>query len=114
VIINYAGFRINQDMYDAYAEMDCYFLANYFTQITRYATGAFLRAKLGETLSARGIAPPHVFERREEAQAFLARIAAQTSTPNARQESGTQRLGVASFCVLNPGSIWSSKTMATD
>ena len=70
VIINYDRFRINQDMYDAYAEMDHYFLANYFSQITRYATSAFLRAKLGEAFSARSIAP-HVFERREEAQAFL-------------------------------------------
>ena len=70
VIINYDRFRINQDMYDAYAEMDRYFLANYFSQITRYATSAFLRAKLGEAFSARSIAP-HVFERREEAQAFL-------------------------------------------
>ncbi|QKS30528.1 MAG: malonate decarboxylase subunit alpha [Candidatus Accumulibacter similis] len=71
VIINYDRFRINQDMYDAYAEMDRYFLANYFSQITRYATSAFLRAKLGEAFSARSIAP-HVFERREEAQAYLA------------------------------------------
>jgi len=70
VIINYDRFRINEDMYDAYAEMDRYFLANYFSQITRYATSAFMRAKLGEALSERGIAP-HVFERREEAQAFL-------------------------------------------
>jgi propionate CoA-transferase len=30
VIINYDRFRINEDMYDAYAEMDRYFLANYF------------------------------------------------------------------------------------
>ncbi|HNC53337.1 MAG TPA: malonate decarboxylase subunit alpha [Accumulibacter sp.] len=71
VIINYDRFRINQDMYDAYAEMDRYFLAHYFIQITRYATSAFLRAKLGEAFAARSIAP-HVFERREEAQAFLA------------------------------------------
>ncbi len=71
VIINYDRFRINQDMYDAYAEMDRYFLANYFSQITRYATSAFLRAKLGEAFSARSIAP-HDFERREEAKAFLA------------------------------------------
>lgn len=70
VIINYDRFRINEDMYDAYAEMDRYFLANYFGQITRYATSAFMRAKLGEALSERGIAP-HVFERRDEAQAFL-------------------------------------------
>ncbi len=70
VIINYDRFRINQDMYDTYAEMDRYFLANYFSQITRYATSAFMRAKLGEAFSARSIAP-HIFERREEAQAFL-------------------------------------------
>ncbi|MCM8594015.1 acyl CoA:acetate/3-ketoacid CoA transferase [Accumulibacter sp.] len=70
VIINYDRFRISQDMYDAYAEMDRYFLAHYFSQITRYATSAFLRAKLGEAFSQRSIAP-HVFERREEAQAFL-------------------------------------------
>jgi len=71
VIINYDRFRINQDMYDAYAEMDRYFLDRYFSQITRYATSAFLRAKLGEAFAARSIAP-HIFERREEAQAFLA------------------------------------------
>jgi propionate CoA-transferase len=47
VIINYDRFRINQDMYDAYAEMDRYFLANYFSQITRYATSAFLRCQAG-------------------------------------------------------------------
>ena len=55
VVINYDRFRINQDMYDAYAEMDRYFLANYFTKITRYATSAFLRAKLGEAFSQRNI-----------------------------------------------------------
>jgi propionate CoA-transferase len=73
VVINYDRFRINQEMYDAYAEMDRYFLAHYFTDITRYATSAFLRAKLGEAFSQRNIAP-HVFERREEAQAFLAAL----------------------------------------
>jgi len=73
VVINYDRFRINQEMYDAYAEMDRYFLAHYFTNITRYATSAFLRAKLGEAFSQRNIAP-HVFERKEEAQAFLATL----------------------------------------
>jgi len=81
VVINYDRFRINQEMYDAYAEMDRYFLAHYFTTITRYATSAFLRAKLGEAFSQRNIAP-HVFERREEAQAFLAALG---------RESGKER-----------------------
>jgi propionate CoA-transferase len=79
VVINYDRFRINQDMYDAYAEMDRYFLAHYFTKITRYATSAFLRAKLGEAFSQRNIAP-HVFERREEAQAFLAGLGKEAGT----------------------------------
>ncbi|CAH2602941.1 Acyl CoA:acetate/3-ketoacid CoA transferase [Rhodovastum atsumiense] len=73
VVINYDRFRINEEMYDAYAEMDRYFLEHYFTRITRYATSAFLRAKLGEAFTQRDIAP-HVFERREEAQAFLATL----------------------------------------
>src|SRR5271157_2734197 len=73
VVINYDRFRINQEMIDAYAEMDRYFLAHYFTKITRYATSAFMRAKLGEAFSQRNIAP-HVFERREEAQAYLATL----------------------------------------
>ncbi|HYN62744.1 MAG TPA: malonate decarboxylase subunit alpha, partial [Rubrivivax sp.] len=80
VVINYDRFRIHQDMYDAYAEMDRYFLAHYFSQITRYATSAFLRAKLGEAFSARSIAP-HIFERREEAQAFLAGHGGDTRPP---------------------------------
>ncbi len=71
VVINYDRFRINQEMIDPYAEMDRYFLAHYFTTITRYATSAFMRSKLGEAFSKRNIAP-HVFERREEAQAQLA------------------------------------------
>jgi propionate CoA-transferase len=82
VVINYDRFRISQDMFDAYAEMDRYFLAHYFTKITRYATSAFLRAKLGEAFSQRNIAP-HVFERKEEAQAFLA----------ANRGSGTEASG---------------------
>jgi propionate CoA-transferase len=71
VVINYDRFRIDQELYDAYAEMDRYFLKHYFTNITRYATSAFLRSKLGEAFSQRNIAS-HVFERKDEAQAFLA------------------------------------------
>lgn len=74
VVINYDGFRIHQEMIDAYAEMDRYFLGHYFTTITRYATSAFMRAKIGEAFSTRNIAP-HVFERKEEAQAHLAAAA---------------------------------------
>ena len=38
--------------------------------MTRYTTSAFMRAKLGEELAKRDVAP-HVFETAAEAQAFL-------------------------------------------
>jgi len=52
VIINHDRLRINQDRYDAYAETDHYFLANFFSGISRHASSASPRAKLGEAFSA--------------------------------------------------------------
>ncbi|CAH2604580.1 Acyl CoA:acetate/3-ketoacid CoA transferase [Rhodovastum atsumiense] len=86
VVINYDRFRISQEATDAYAEMDRHFLAHYFTRITRYATSAFLRAKLGEALSRRDIAP-HVFERREDAQAFLTTLGETAQATNQDEET---------------------------
>jgi len=71
VCINYDSFRIDEEAYDDYAEMDRDMLRRYYTTITRYATGAFMRMKLAQAFRERNIAP-HVFERKEEAQAFLA------------------------------------------
>ncbi len=70
VFVNYDTFRINENVADDLAEMDRYMLEHYWTNITRYATSAFMRMKLDEAFSQRNIAP-HVFERKEEAQAFL-------------------------------------------
>ncbi|HRK96290.1 MAG TPA: acyl CoA:acetate/3-ketoacid CoA transferase [Rhodospirillales bacterium] len=70
VIVNYDSFRIDEAVIDAYARMVQYMEENYYTRVTRYATGAFLRMKLGEALSERKIAP-HVFESETEARAFL-------------------------------------------
>ncbi|GJD93518.1 acyl CoA:acetate/3-ketoacid CoA transferase [Methylobacterium iners] len=69
-VVNHDGFRINENLYDDYAGMVQYLLANYYVSTTRYATSAFLRLKMEEALSRRGLAP-HVFERKEDAQAFL-------------------------------------------
>ncbi|MEO5328548.1 MAG: acyl CoA:acetate/3-ketoacid CoA transferase [Magnetococcus sp. THC-1_WYH] len=71
VFINYDSFRINENIYDDYAEMDRYMLEHHYTTITRYATSAFMRMKLDQALSERNIAP-HIFERKDEAKAFLA------------------------------------------
>jgi propionate CoA-transferase len=70
VFINYDSFRISEDTYDDYADMDRYMLEHYYTTITRFATSAFMRMKLGEAFTRRSIAP-HVFEKKEDAQAFL-------------------------------------------
>ncbi|MDV2987069.1 UNVERIFIED_CONTAM: CoA-transferase [Methylobacteriaceae bacterium AG10] len=69
-VINHDGFRLNENLYDDYAGMIQYLQANYYATTTRYATSAFLRLKMEEALTKRGVAP-HVFERKEEAQAFL-------------------------------------------
>ncbi|MFY9830067.1 MAG: acyl CoA:acetate/3-ketoacid CoA transferase, partial [Rhodoplanes sp.] len=76
VFINYDNFRISEDTYDDYAEMDRYMLDHYYTTITRFATSAFMRMKLGEAFTRRNIAP-HVFEKKEDAQAFLSSLEAQ-------------------------------------
>jgi propionate CoA-transferase len=71
VIVNYDSFRIDETVIDAYAQMIHHMEETYYTRVTRYTTGAFLRMKLGEALEQRKIAP-HVFETESEARAFLA------------------------------------------
>ena len=81
VFINYDSFRISEDTYDDYAEMDRYMLEHYYTTITRFATSAFMRMKLGQAFTRRNIAP-HVFEKKKDAQAFLASLDAQKREAN--------------------------------
>ncbi len=68
-VVNHDGFRISDDLYDDYAEMIEYMLEHHYAWTTRYATSAFLRMKMQEALSKRGISP-HIFERKDEANAF--------------------------------------------
>ena len=71
VVVNYDSFRIDDDLIDSYADMIKHMRYHHYTGITRYTTSAFMRRKVGEELSGRNMAP-HIFESREEAQAFLA------------------------------------------
>jgi propionate CoA-transferase len=57
---------------DEYAEMVKYLVDRYYTDVTRYTTSAFLRMKLGDALTTRGVAP-HIYESREEARKALER-----------------------------------------
>jgi len=70
VIVNYESFRIDEPVLDTYARMVHYMEENYYIQVTRYSTGAFLRMKLGAALEKRDVAP-HVFETEDEARASL-------------------------------------------
>jgi len=70
-VVNYEGFVLDRDLEDRYAEMarDC--VARYYSRVTRFTTSAFMRAKLGEALSRRKLAP-YIFESEAEAVGNLA------------------------------------------
>lgn len=69
VLVNYDSFQIEEAVTGAYAEMVRYLVDHYYTQVSRYTTSAFLRMKLGDALSSRGVAP-HIFETEADAQHF--------------------------------------------
>lgn len=60
-VVNYDTFTIAEYVLDAYAAMVAGLEERFYTHVTRYTTSAFLKAKLGESLSRRGIAP-HLFD----------------------------------------------------
>ncbi len=69
-IVNYNNFSIEPPVFEAYSDMVRELVANYYLDVTRYATSAFLRMKLGEELQNRGVAP-HIYEAAEDARASL-------------------------------------------
>ena len=69
-IVNYDNFTIAPDVVDAYSAMVHDLVVDHYCGVTRYTTSAFLRAKLGEALSRRGVAP-HIYESPKEARAHL-------------------------------------------
>jgi propionate CoA-transferase len=69
-IVNYDDFSIAPDVVDAYSAMVHDLVVDHYCGVTRYTTSGFLRAKLGDALSRRGVAP-HIYESAKEAQAHL-------------------------------------------
>ena len=69
-IVNYDDFEINPELMDEYTEMVRQVMERHYLGVTRYTTSAFLRLKLGESLSRRHVAP-HIYESVEEARARL-------------------------------------------
>lgn len=61
-IVNYDGFRLDEEVADSYAAMVADLEARFYSRVTRYSGSAFLRMKLGEG--------SHLLESRKSARAF--------------------------------------------
>jgi propionate CoA-transferase len=68
VVVNYDGFRLDEDVADAYAAMVREVADAHYTKVSRYTTSAFLRHKLSNVLTR--VVAPHIFETPAEARAF--------------------------------------------
>ena len=70
VIVNYDNFEIFPDIIDEYSAMVRDLVDRFYSGVTRYTTSSFLRAKLGDALKQRAVAP-HIYESAEEATTHL-------------------------------------------
>jgi propionate CoA-transferase len=69
-IVNYDNFAIFPDLEDDYINLVKHVVSEFYTDVTRYTTSAFLRMKLGDDLQRRNLAP-HIFQSKEEARQAL-------------------------------------------
>jgi propionate CoA-transferase len=66
VVVNYDNFQIDENVVDDYSAMVKRLSDQYYTDVSRYTTSAFMRLKLGEALERRGLAA-HIYETPQEA-----------------------------------------------
>src|SRR5437667_12414987 len=64
--VNYEGFVLERDVEDAYVEMVENVVERYYLGVTRFTTSSFMRAKLGDALAKRKLAP-YIYESEGEA-----------------------------------------------
>ncbi len=69
VLVNYDGFRIDEDVEADYAAMVAELERRFYRVVTRYSSSAFTRMKLGRTFGRDRA--PHIFETADDARAFL-------------------------------------------
>jgi propionate CoA-transferase len=69
-VVNYEGFVLDRELEDRYAEMVGHTVRRWYAGVTRFTTSAFMRAKLGDALSRRRLAP-YIFEHEDEALRHL-------------------------------------------
>ncbi len=72
MVINYDNFYLDPALADDYKALIRSLAERYYASATRYTTSSFMRLKLSEHLSDRGLAP-HIYESRQEAVNWLAK-----------------------------------------
>ena len=83
-IVNYDNFSILPDLVNVqHLESLKDVVERYYWGVTRYTTSSFLRMKLGDALSKRGLAP-HIYESAEEARHYLHDFAPGTAADDPR------------------------------
>ena len=70
MVINYDNFYLDPALADDYKAVVRSLAERYYASVTRYTTSSFMRLKLSEQLSDRGVAP-HIYESRQEAMDWL-------------------------------------------
>ena len=65
-VVNHDGCRIAEDLYDYWAAMIEHMMTHHYDSTARYTTSTFMRLKMQEALSKRGLLP-HIYERADEA-----------------------------------------------
>ena len=65
-VVNYTNAEIDPEVFEIYSETIKELAHRCYLDVTRYGTSGFLRMKLGNALSERGLAP-HIYESAEEA-----------------------------------------------
>ena len=60
-VVNYDNFHVDVDVAEAYFDMVRDVVTTYYESVTRYTTSAFMRARLGDALKHREVAP-HIYE----------------------------------------------------
>jgi propionate CoA-transferase len=73
-IVDYDNFTVSPEAEDAFFDMAHRVSQRHYLRVTRYTTSAFLRAKLGDALSQRQVAP-HIFESSADARQHLEALA---------------------------------------
>jgi len=83
-IVNYDNFTLNPELLDAYMDMVRDVVARFYIRVTRYTTSSFTRARLGDALAQRDVAPDF-FNTSAEALAQLQKPAEHTDHSNGGQ-----------------------------